>query len=80
MFASRGLEEQGEFGLENIVIDFFSEGKISQKHGRNHACEEDDSLRPRLVGEFASAMVEVSDAFSPSVDREQSHDYYSPYK
>ena len=80
ILSSGGLKEQGELSLKDVVIYFFSKGKVCQKHGYHYSPEEDNPLGPRLVGEFASTVVEVSYAFSPSVDGKQSHDNYSPYK
>ncbi len=62
------MESQRDVRLQQIVVKLFGERKVCKQHRHSDAAEQQDSLRPRLLGKHLPAMFKISDALCPGVD------------
>ena len=69
----RRSDVDGEFRVQETVIQAFGERQVRQEHGYGDAGKEDDAVGPRLFGEFLLGYLEVADFLVPPVDRNECH-------
>ena len=59
--------------MEDIMVGRSRHRQIGQQHGNHDAEQQDYALRPWLISKFTSSLLEVSEPFGPSINRDQSH-------